>query len=110
MDKPDLRRHQRILVPSGHVMRIHGMDGGPQFEGVVTVIGLGGMFIRTGDTEHVGTVLTLRLEDPVAPFKSECTVRHVAENGIGVEITHISPAEEQRLRFLLVQLKGAAHT
>ncbi|HEV2205757.1 MAG TPA: PilZ domain-containing protein [Candidatus Acidoferrales bacterium] len=108
MDKPDLRRHQRILVPSGHVMRVHGRDGGPPFEGVVTVIGLGGMFIRTENTAPPGTVLDVKLDDPVAAFDYECTIRHVAENGIGVEITKISPPNEQRLRFLLVQLKGAS--
>ncbi|HEX5422989.1 MAG TPA: PilZ domain-containing protein [Candidatus Acidoferrales bacterium] len=106
MDKPDLRRHQRILVPSGHAMRVHAKNGGAPFEGMVTVIGLGGMFIRTENPEPPGTVLALRLDDPVAAFDSECTVRHVAENGMGVEITSISPHDEQRLRFLLGQLKG----
>lgn len=106
MDKPDLRRHQRVLVPSGHTMRVHTNNGGPPFEGMVTVIGLGGMFIRTENPEPPGTVLTLRLEDPVAAFDSQCTVRHVAENGMGVEITNISAHDEQRLRFLVGQLKG----
>ena len=46
MHKPDLRRHQRILVPSGHIMRIASTEG-PKLEGAVTVIGLGGMFVRT---------------------------------------------------------------
>lgn len=90
-------------------MRVHGRDGGPPFEGAVTVIGLGGMFIRTENTAPPGTVLDVKLDDPVAAFDYECTVRHVAENGIGVEITKISPPNEQRLRFLLVQLKGAAN-
>jgi PilZ domain len=106
MVKPDLRRHQRVLVPTGHTMRIHGNGAGPKFEGTVTVIGLGGMFIRTQETQPPGTVLTLRLDDTVATFECECTVRHVTGNGMGVEITKISPQDEQRLRFLLIRLKG----
>lgn len=107
MVKPDLRRQQRVLVPTGHAMRIHGNDGSPQFEGTVTVIGLGGMFIRTKKTQPPGTVLKLTLDDAVATFESECTVRHVTDNGMGVEITKISHQDEQRLRFLLIRLKGA---
>jgi hypothetical protein len=94
-------------VPSGHEMRVHEKDGGPEFRGNVTVIGLGGMFIRTERTKPPGTVMRLTLDDPVAAFDSECTVRHVSQNGVGVEITKISPESEQRLRFLLGQLKGA---
>lgn len=90
-------------------MRVHG-NGDRQFEGVVTVIGLGGMFIRTENIGPVGAVFPLRLEDPVAPFEFECTVRHVAENGLGVEITKVSSQDEQRLRFLVGQLKGVAYT
>jgi hypothetical protein len=108
--KPDLRRHQRILVPPGHTMLVHGNGGGPPFEGTVTVIGLGGMFIRTAKTRPPGAVIKLMLEDPVAGFDSECTVRHVTDNGVGVEITKISPENEQRLRFLLIQLKGNNRT
>jgi PilZ domain len=106
--RPDLRRHQRVLVPSGYSMLVRGNSGGPGFEGMVTVIGLGGMFIRTEKAQPPGTILTLTLADPVATFESECTVRHVAEHGVGVEITKISPKDEQRLRFLLGRLKGGS--
>jgi hypothetical protein len=104
MQKVDLRHHQRILVPSGHTMRIHSNGAALPFEGLVTVIGLGGMFIRIPKGPTPGTVLKLTLEDPVATFESECTVRHVAENGVGVEITAITPENERRLRALLLRL------
>lgn len=81
-------------------------DGGPKLDGVVTVIGLGGMFIRTAKVQPFGTVLKLRLDHPVATFEAEFTVRSVAENGIGVEITGISPENEQRLKALLMRLKA----
>jgi hypothetical protein len=105
MRKPDLRQHQRILIPSGHTMPIHSNGSGARLGGTVTVIGLGGMFIRTRDWQPYGAVLRLIVEDPVAQFDAECTVRHVAKNGLGVEITKITPENEQRLRALLLRLK-----
>jgi PilZ domain len=102
----DLRRHQRILVPAGYIMPVHSNGSAPSFEGVVTVIGLGGMFIRTSKARPPGTVLKLTLKNSLITFESECTVRHVAKNGIGVEITQITPENEQRLRSLLLQFKA----
>jgi PilZ domain len=106
MHKPDMRRHQRILVPTGHTMRIASNGGRSKLKGLVTVIGLGGMFIRTNKSQPFGTVLKLKLLDPVAAFEAEFTVRSVASNGIGVEITKISPENEQRLKTLLLRLKA----
>jgi hypothetical protein len=107
--KPDLRRHQRILVPSGHAIRVSSSFGEvnqSKIEGLVTVIGLAGMFIRTNKIQPFGTVLKLKLEDPLSTFEAEFTVRSVADNGIGVEITKISPENEQRLKTLLLHLKA----
>jgi hypothetical protein len=107
MHTPDLRRHQRILLPAGHTMRASSNgSGGPNVDGVVTVVGLGGMFLRTTKTQPFGTVLKLKVDDPLATFEAEFTVRNVSDNGIGVEITKISPENEQRLKALLTRLKA----
>lgn len=86
-------------------MPIHSNGVGPRLEGTVTVIGAGGMFIRTRDAQPYGETLKLIVEDSLARFDAECTVRHVEENGLGVEITKITPENEQRLRVLLLRLK-----
>jgi hypothetical protein len=49
--------------------------------------------------------LDLTVEDPIARFEAQCTVRNVAENGLGFEITKITPENEQRLEALLLRLK-----
>lgn len=100
----DLRRHQRILVPEGRKIQAQGMR--PILIGTVTVIGLGGLFIRTGNTQPCGTVLRLKLTDPFIALDAECTVRHIAENGIGVEITGLTLENEHKLKTLLLQLKA----
>lgn len=101
--RKELRRHQRILVPEGHRIRCQGVD--PKVEGIVTVIGLGGMFIRTRNSQPYGAVLNLRLQDELSAFDAQCAVRNVAENGLGVEFTSLSPADEQKLKNLLRQLR-----
>jgi len=101
----DLRRHQRILVPSASEIRVTASAKGARFEGVVTVIGLSGMFIRANSPPSIGSVLYLQVTSPSVSFASECVVRHVTPNGMGVELTSLTPENEQKLKELLFQLK-----
>lgn len=102
----DLRRHQRILVPEGRKIRAESRGGAPHLEGIVSVIGLGGIFVRTRTSEPRGTILHLRLTDPLVTFESDCIVRSIADNGMGLEFTGIALSEDQKLRFLLRQMKS----
>lgn len=99
----DMRRHERLLIPESR--NIAAECKAPVLRGLVTVIGLGGMFIRTKDSQPYGTILPIKLADPLVTFDAECTVRNVAENGLGVEITGITPENEQKLKTLLLHLK-----
>jgi PilZ domain len=105
--KPDMRRHQRILVPNGRMIRVASgnSDERPNLEGLVTVIGLGGIFIRTPDLRPAGTVLHLRISDALVTLEAECTVRSVASNGLGVEFTRITHENELKLKSLLSAMK-----
>jgi len=105
LDPKDRRRYQRILVPTGHAILARGVNKGHRFEGIVSVIGLGGMFIRTRESFAPGTILQISLTDPITSFDSECAVRDSTETGIGLEITSIEPVAQQKLQFLLRQLK-----
>jgi hypothetical protein len=77
----------------------------PAIRGVVTVIGQGGLFIRTRSSQTHGTVLHLELTEPFGKIELDGTVRNLAENGLGLEITSITAANEQKLRDLLLRLK-----
>lgn len=105
--KPDMRRHQRILVPAGHLIPAAGSAsaGRSSFEGVVTVIGVGGLFFRTSQSAPAGTVLHLVLTDKRFTLEFDCTVRNIAPNGLGVEFTGITHENEQKLKSLLGALK-----
>lgn len=105
--RSDTRRHQRILVPTGHLIRAAGSAavGRSNFEGVVTVIGLGGLFFRSSQSAPAGTVLHLVLTDKGFTLEFDCAVRNIAPNGLGVEFTGISHENEQKLKALLSALK-----
>jgi hypothetical protein len=98
----DQRKHQRILVPEGR--QIVAQSKRPALKGMVTVIGLGGLFIRTRASHPRGTVLRVKLSDSLVVLEIECTVRNITEQGLGVEITLITPANQQRLKSILLQL------
>jgi hypothetical protein len=102
--RKDLRQHQRLLVPEGRKIPIE--VAGLELNGTVTVIGLGGMFIRTRNPQHLGSAFHLRLVDAFISLDAECTVRSLSERGMGVEFTGISPENEQKLKMLLAHLKS----
>jgi len=102
-----MRRHRRILVPSSRLIRVSGVSGGKkqEIEGVVTVIGFGGMFIRTPGELPAGSVLQVLLTDSINTLEAECTVRNVASDGFGVEFTRITHENDQKLKALLSAIK-----
>jgi PilZ domain len=102
----DVRLHERILVPGVRQIQAISNGNGPRLEGVVTVIGLGGMFIRTRTSCPAGSVLNMVLTSSFLSFESECTVRHAGTHGIGVELTQITAENEQKLKTLLIELRG----
>jgi len=101
-----MRRHQRIVVPGALPIRVTRAGDGSRVEGVATVIGVGGMFCRTKNNLAPGTVLPLALTCGSNSVAVECAVRHVNENGMGIEFTGLTPENEQKLNQLLLQLRA----
>lgn len=92
-------------MPEGVGIRVSGQDGGRAFEGIATVIGLGGMFCRTQNKIPTGTVLDLLLTYAADSFKVQCTVRHANEQGMGIEFTGFTPEDKQKLEKILLRLQ-----
>jgi hypothetical protein len=105
MIRKDMRRHQRVLVPGAVEIRVAGNGEGPQFEGVATVVGLGGMFVRTKTPPPPGSIVKLTVVCASICIESECSVRHVTDNGMGIEFTGITLENEEKLKNLLHQLR-----
>ena len=101
----ELRRHERVLVPENRLFRCQGI--GSHLDGVVSVIGLSGMFIRTKESQPAGTTLALRIHALDTDIEIQCIVRDVEPGGLGVEFNRLSADNEQKLRSVLAYLKPA---
>jgi PilZ domain len=101
--KPERRRHQRILVPNGRAISASGSaaSGQGSVDGLVSIVGLGGIFLRTKISLPTGTVVQLTIVDPHVTIEVECTVRNLESNGIGLEFTRITHENRLKLKSLL---------
>jgi PilZ domain-containing protein len=106
--KSEVRRHRRFRVPEQLVIRVSSNGAETHVEGVVTVIGLGGMFVRTKAPLSPGSMLTLGMTCPAVSFEAQCSVRHVYEAGMGVEYTALTPENEARLKDFVIELQTGA--
>lgn len=70
------------------------------------MIGLGGIFCRSKHREQPGTVLPLRLKCPTTLIECEGTVRHLNDQGMGIEFTRFTAENKQKLEALLRELQG----
>ncbi|HJY88303.1 MAG TPA: PilZ domain-containing protein [Candidatus Acidoferrales bacterium] len=101
--KEDRRRHDRVVVPEDKLLDCEGVSRALQ--GKISVLGLGGMYIRTADVYPVGTELELRIRSGAETVETPCVVRDVIPGGLGVEFTWVRGSLEQKLQKLMVQIK-----
>ena len=99
----DRRKHQRILLPEDHLLVCKGLD--PKFEGRVSVIGSGGLFVRTRQALTMGQIIRVRIEDPALTLEIQCTVRDVNEKGAGVEFHALAHPHQRILQQFLRTLR-----
>ena len=102
----DLRNHERVLVPEACRICVKANGKGPQLEGTVSVIGLRGMFVRTKSPPAAGSTHHVVLTGANVSLESECKVVHVKPNGMGVELSGLTPENEEKLKALLRELKS----
>jgi hypothetical protein len=84
---------------------VSGGADGEHVEGVATVIGFGGMFLRSKTRLPPGSSLPLKISCSAVSFQAECNVRHFNEAGMGVEYTALTPENEEKLKAFLHQLQ-----
>jgi hypothetical protein len=97
------RRYPRIQTPKGIWVAWQG-DNIKQSVSRVSDLNLGGLFISAPDPAPLGTVLTLLLSVPEGEIRARSTVRSVNAEGMGVEFTAITKADEARLQALVARL------
>ena len=101
--KEDRRHRERIVVPEDRLLSCEGVSR--SLTGRISVLGTGGMFIRTADTFAPGTELELRIRANGETLEMPCVVRDVAPGGLGVEFTWVRGPVESKLRKIMGRLK-----
>jgi c-di-GMP-binding flagellar brake protein YcgR len=99
----DRRKHKRILLPEHQFLHCRGID--PKFEGQVSIIGAGGLFIRTNQSLSMGQTIRLKVEHPNLNLEVEAKVRDVSQNGVGVEFINADPPRQRTLQDFLHSLR-----
>ena len=99
----DRRKHKRILLPEHQFLKCKGTN--PKFEGQVTVIGSGGLFVRTKQSLTMGQTIYLKVEDPNLTLEAEAKVRDVNEKGVGVEFANLDSPTQRKLQDFLRTLR-----
>ena len=99
----DRRKHKRILLPEHQFLHCIGVD--PKFEGEVSIIGSGGLFVSTKQSLTMGQTIHLKVEDPNLNLETEAKVRDVNEKGAGVEFTNLDAPRQRALQDFLRTLR-----
>ena len=77
------RRYPRKLLPGSQWLECEGV--GAELHGQISVVGLGGAFIRTSNLYPVGRPLGLRIRKDGEWIEAVCVVRSKETEGMGVE-------------------------
>jgi len=98
------RHYTRHLIPEESLLPCEGVNR--PLKGQVSVMGLGGMFVRTRESYPIGTALEVRIHAPDDVIDAQCVVRDVLPGGLGLEFTKLRGKHEDVVRTFLERLKN----
>jgi len=101
--KLERRQHERVLIPEDKLLDCEGISR--PLTGKISVLGTGGMYIRTRDTYPPGTELELRIRAEPEALEAAGVVRDVVPGGMGVEFTWIRGPLEEKLKRIMARIK-----
>jgi hypothetical protein len=103
------RRYPRVKVPKNAL--VVWKSGCQKFVSPVENLALGGLFIRTKNPLHVGTMLQLMFNAPQGQVRVRAVVRNVkAGEGMGVAIVSMEQEDRGRVDLWLKQLAAQDET
>jgi hypothetical protein len=101
--KQELRNYERTSIPDDRLLPCAASSG--ELRGHVSVLGVGGAFIRTRDLLPVGTALILRIDGHGEVLTIPCVVRDVQPGGVGVSFSRLPAQQKEHLKKILARLK-----
>jgi hypothetical protein len=103
------RRYPRAKVPKNAL--VAWKNGSQKFVSAVENLALGGLFIRTKNPLHAGTMLQLMFNTPQGQVRVRAVVRNVkAGEGMGVAIVSMEQEDRGRVDQWLKQLVAQDET
>ncbi|MGH9793977.1 MAG: PilZ domain-containing protein [Candidatus Acidiferrales bacterium] len=97
------RFYQRVLVPDHYPVQCEGV--GIALDGKVSVLSLGGMYIRTRESHPEGSAFGIRMSASDDVVETVCVVRRREPGGLGVEFVKLRGQHEESLKRILARLK-----
>lgn len=97
------RRYRRKILDQPEWLECHGI--GCQLQGRISVVGLGGVFIRTPQLFPVGSALGVRIRKGEEWLEAVCVVRSHEPSGMGVEFMPPRVRLTPRLSELIGEFK-----
>ncbi len=97
------RFYQRVLVPDHYPVQCEGV--GIALDGKVSVLSLGGMYIRTRESHPEGSAFGIRMRASDDVVETVCVVRRREPGGLGVEFVKLRGQHEESLKRILARLK-----
>lgn len=103
---PEQRRFERIQLPDGKLV-CHGVDS--VIDGDVTVLGMGGMYIRTPKIQAMGAQFNIRMRNIADIVEAQCTVRGQGIDGMGVEFVSLQNKHQENLKRIIERFKSESN-
>ncbi len=97
------RYYERVLVPEHYPVQCEGV--GITLDGKVSVLSLGGMYIRTRESHPEGSAFGVRMRANGDVVETVCVVRRREPGGLGVEFIRLRGRHEDGLRRIIARLK-----
>ena len=93
------RHYERYRLPEQNEIPCEGVNF--SLQGYVSVIGLGGLFVRTTENYEFGKRLTLLLHCQEGRVETKAVVRYAAPGGLGFEFVELRGENEHNLQKAL---------
>lgn len=101
---PNRRRFQRVELPQNRWLACQAMGEGLHFDGEVSVISPGGLFIRSGKVQPIGARLGVKMRNIMDVVEADCVVRNHQDDGFGVEFLEMRPTFQTNLERIIERL------
>ena len=99
------RRFRRVELPQNRWLACQAMGEGLHFDGEVSVISPGGLFIRSPKVQHVGARLGIKMRNIMDVVEADCVVRNHQDDGFGVEFLDMRPTFQTNLERIIDRLR-----